>query len=145
MPGRPRGRFKNLDDRQRKALARYLIARIDYLRAERKYTQQVLDALQEPARGDNKRMRVFLAEELAPARGRMRDAQMSAVAESTDVDALSEVIPAIVGGLGRAVDIPMLLAALNIDADLTGQAVAKAAPILKRIASRGSTNRNAAG
>jgi len=86
VPGRKRGQFKRLDEQQRQALAEYLAARVDYLRAERKYTQQLLDALQAPTRGDSKRLRGFASQVLAPARRRMRAAQVTAVTESADID-----------------------------------------------------------
>ena len=145
MPGRPRGRFKNLDERQREALAEYLIARIDYLRAERKYAQQMLNALQDPTRGDNKRIRHFVSDVLAPARGRMRTAQLSAMSEATDVDRLTDLVPGIVGGVAQAVDIPMLFAALNIDTDLTDQIVDRATPVVRRFMATAARSRQAAG
>ena len=145
MPGKPRGRFKNLDARQRTALAEYLSARLDYLRAERKYTQQMLAALQDPTRGDNKRLRQFVSDVLAPARRRMRAAQLSAVTEAADVDMLSELIPTMVGGMASAVDIPMLFAALNIDNDVSDQIVDRAMPVIERIRSGASARRRATG
>jgi hypothetical protein len=145
MGGRPGGRFKSLDARQRKALAEYLTARLDYLRAEPKYTQQLLAALQDPARGDNKRMRQFLNDVVAPARRPMREAQLSAVAEAADVDVLSELIPTLLGGLTQAVDIPMLVAAINVDNDVADQVVDRAMPVVRRIVSGASTRRRAAG
>jgi hypothetical protein len=86
-----------------------LTARIDYLRAERKYTQQLKDALQAPARGDSKRLRAFASQVLAPARGRMRAAQLTAVAEAADIDQLADLIPTVLDGLRQAVAVPMLL------------------------------------
>jgi hypothetical protein len=145
MPGRPRGRFKHLDERQREALAEYLAARIDYLRAERRYTQQILNALQAPNRGDNKRIRQFVSDVLAPARGRMRTAQLSAMSEAMDVDRLADLVPGIVGGVAQAVDIPMLFAALNIDTDLTDQIVDKATPVVRRLMATAARNRQTAG
>jgi hypothetical protein len=141
VPGRARGQFKRLDERQRKALAEYLTARIEYLRAERKYTQQLKDALQAPARGDSKRLRAFASQVLATARGRMRAAQLTAITEAVDIDQLAEMIPTVLDGLRQAVDVPMLLAALNVDIELTGQAVTKATPLIERITASISSNR----
>jgi hypothetical protein len=131
-----RGRFRQLNEGQRKALADYLTARIEYLRAERKHTQLLLGALQSPARGDNKRMRKFVAGVLAPSRKRMRACQISAVAESVDIDVLSDLLPEALGGINHAVHIPMLFSALNVDSDLTDQAIEKAAPVIRSITSR---------
>ena len=141
MPGKARGQFKRLDKRQQKALAEYLTARTDYLRAERKYTQQLLDALQAPARGDSKRIRAFATQVLAPARERMRSAQLTAITEAVDIDQLAELIPTVLGGLRQVVDVPMLLAALNVDVELTGQAVTKVSPLIERITASISSNR----
>ena len=145
MPGKPRGRFKNLDERQREALAEYLTARIDYLRAERKYTQQILNALQDPQRGDNRRIKQFVSDVLGPARGRMRTAQLTAMSEATDMDRIADLMPGIVGGVAQAVDIPMLFAALNIDTDLTDQIVDRATPVVRRFMATAARNRQAAG
>jgi hypothetical protein len=131
-----RGRFKQLTEAQREVLADYLTARIEYLRAERKHAQLLLDALRSPARGDNKRMRKFVADVLAPSRKRMRACQVAAVAESVDIDVFSELLPAVLGGINQAVDVPMLFSALNVDSDLTDQAMEKVTPMIKTIASR---------
>jgi hypothetical protein len=145
VAGKARGQFKRLDKRQQKALADYLTARIDYLRAERKSTQQLIDALQGPARGDSKRIRTFASQVLAPARERMRTAQLTAITEAVDIDQLAELIPSVLGGLRQAVDVPMLLAALNVDVELTGQAVTKITPLIERITASISSNRRSQG
>jgi hypothetical protein len=131
-----RGRFKQLNEAQQEALADYLTARIEYLRAERKHTQLLLGVLQSPARGDNKRIRKFVADVLAPSRRRMRTRQISAVAESVDVDVLSELLPGVLEGVNHAVHVPMLFSALNVDADVTDQVIKNAAPLITRITSR---------
>ena len=136
MATRTRGRFKQLNEAQREALANYLTARIEYLRAERKYASLLLGALQSPARGHNKALRRFVADVLAPARTRMRASQISAATESVDIDALSELLPGVLGGLNQAVHVPMLFSALNIDPDLTEQAMAKMTPVIKHFAAR---------
>jgi len=56
----------------------------------------------------------------------MRTAQLTAITEAIDIDQLAEVIPTVLGGLRQVVDVPMLRAALNVDVELTGQAVTKA-------------------
>ena len=133
---RSRGRFKQLNEAQREALATYLAARIEYLRAERKYASLLLSALQSPTRGDNKAIRRFVVDVLAPARKRMRASQISAAAESVDIDALSELLPGVLGGINQAVHVPMLFSALNVDPDVTEQAMAKVAPVIKHFAAR---------
>ncbi|MGY1810570.1 hypothetical protein ACI8AF_24645 [Blastococcus sp. SYSU D00669] len=40
------------------------------------------------------------------------------------------------GELGRAVDLPLLLAALGVDPDLAGQIVERAVPLLDRAVTR---------
>jgi len=144
VPGRKRGQFKRLDEQQRQALAEYLAARVDYLRAERKYTQQLLKALDAPARGDGKRLRAFASQVLGPARGRMRAAQLTALTEAADLDHLAELVPTVLGTLRQAVDVPMLLAALNIDPELTGEAVTKLVPLVERVTSSRARHRRSA-
>lgn len=137
MTGRARGRFGRLSESQRDSLADYLAARNEYLEASRTHNELLMGELENPSRSSDRQIRKFESTVLGPARARMRERQITLLSEAVDAEALAELVPDLLRGLSRSVSIPLLFAALNIDADRAEELVEKSAGLVRRVGPHG--------
>ncbi len=139
MTARTRDRFGQLSQEQRGALAEYLTARDEYLQASRTYNELLIEELQNPSRSGNRQLRKFESDVLGPARTHMKGLQVTLLTEAVDTDALAELLPQLLAGLARSVNIPLLFAALNIDSDMAEKMVERSATFVASVRAEGES------
>lgn len=126
------GSFDSLDPEKRRKLAEYLEVRNEYFEMSIKLNELRIRTLVEPTAANQDAMNDYASAVLAPMRLKHNELASGLVKDAVDLSKLKDMLPMLAAALTSAIDVPLLLTALNADPDMIEKIVSDASAFFKK-------------
>lgn len=108
----------SLSPEDRERLADLLEARLALAEQQRVLNQMRITHLRDPKAVSEEQVNGYAKDIIAPARSRISEQQVLLLQSSIDAQKLKDMLPMILLAVTQSINIPLLLAALNIEPDM---------------------------
>lgn len=124
--------FDSLDPEQRRKLCNYLEVRNEYLEASIKLNELRMRALVEPTAANQDAIDNYASAVMVPARTKHSMMLAELAKEAVDVQKIQEMLPMLAAAFVSAINVPLLMAALNADPDMIEKIIGEVSSFFKR-------------
>jgi hypothetical protein len=124
--------YASLTDEQRKTLLDLVRAKDDYMEVGRELNKLRAAALLNPCQKTQEAMENYASAVVAPKRLRVAELQMSLVTGAVSIEKLQSMLPMVALALTQSINLPLLMAALDFDPDVTQKALTDLSAFFKK-------------